>query len=333
MIYYNNLWEQVLENFPVGATELKVLSGYVGPTPIKELHNAANSRLNCTVIFGLFKENRKAILHDELLRLHGENVQILYPDLPAHSKCYLWLADGVPIRGLVGSANFSSNGLLNVPYRELLMEVEGPDLPILNAYIESIERTCRACTAISRDELQERRPRSTVGENTSNFVEGLAELSLVDERTGEVPTRSNINWGMSPVSHVNLDDAYIRIGKEAIKNHPDLFPPRAIDDGAQTRGSLDEVVELIWDDGVVMQVKFEGTQNLMDSNGSVLKYPKQISSFPSKSIMGRYLRNRIGVPSGVVVTREDLERYGSSVVKLSKISEGVYSANFAPVNT
>lgn len=183
-----------------------------------------------------------------------------------------------------------------------------------------------------QDELQESQPRHAVGEDTDAFEEGVAKLKLVEERTGEVPTRSNINWGMATESHVSIDDAYIRIGKEAIKNHPDLFTPRAIADGAQTRGSLDEVIELIWDDGVSMQVKFEGTQKLTNSDGDVLKYPKQISSFPKKSIMGKYLRGRIGVPSGVIVTKEDLERYGNDTVRLSKISEGVYSANFAPGN-
>lgn len=328
MIYYDNLWGQVLENTPVGADELKILSGYVGPTPIQELHSGSNANLSCTVIFGLFKENRKAILHDELLRLNNGNVQILYPNLPAHSKCYLWLSGGVPVRGLIGSANFSSNGL-RIPYRESLMEVKDSDMRALNTYIDLIKRTCRICTDIDRSELQERRARRVIGEDTDEFEEGVAKLSLIDRR-GEVPALSGLNWGMSPTSHVALDDAYIPIRQEVIRNHPELFPPRPIMDGAQTRGSLDEVVELIWDDGIAMQVKFEGVQMLSDSNGDMLKYPKQISSFPNKSIMGRYLRGRIGVPSGVVVTREHLERYGNTTIQLSMVSEGVYSANFAP---
>lgn len=328
MIYYDNLWNQVIERPPIEADELKILSGFVGPTPIQALHQGVNSKLKCTVIFGLFKENRKAILHDELVRLNNGNVRILYPNLPAHSKCYVWLSNGIPIRGLIGSANFSSNGL-RVPYRESLMEVKDSDMRALNSYIDLIKHTCRVCTEVDRSELQERKARYTVGEDTEVFEEGVAKLSLID-RSGEVPVLSGINWGMSPTSHVNIDDAYIPIRKEVIKNHPELFPPRPIADGAQTRGSLDEVVELIWDDGIAMQVKFEGTQMISDLNGDVLKYPKQISSFPVKAIMGRYLRNRIGVPSGVVVTKEHLQRYGNSVIQLSLISEGVYSANFAP---
>lgn len=328
MIYYDNLWNQVIEKPPVEADEFKVLSGFVGPTPIQALHNGVNAKLKCTVIFGLFKENRKAILHDELTKLNNENVQILYPNLPAHSKCYVWLSNGIPIRGLIGSANFSANGL-RIPYRESLIEVKDSDIKALNTYIELIRRTCRVCTEVDRSELQERKTRYLVGEDTDEFEEGVAKLSLID-RSGEVPALSGLNWGMSPTSHVNIDDAYIPIRKEVIKNHPELFPPRPIFEGANTRGSLDEVVELIWDDGIAMQVKFEGTQNLSDSNGDVLKFPKQISSFPIKAIMGRYLRARIGVPSGVVVTREDLERYGNTTIQLSMISEGVYSASFAP---
>ena len=331
MIYYDNLWHQVLETPPDGANELKILSGYVGPSPIEALHNGLNANLQCTVIFGLFKENRKAVLHDELVKLNCENVSILYPNLPAHSKCYLWLRDGIPVRGLIGSANFSSNGL-SIPYRESLMEVKENDLRALNTYIELIRRTCKSCTDISRDELIERRSHFAVGVDTEVYEEGIAKLDLFDPRSNSLRERSTINWGMAPTSHVNQDDAYIPIRKEVIKNHPELFTPRPVFDGVNVRGTLDEVVELIWDDGEFMQVKFEGTQEIEDESGNRIRYPKQISSFPNKSIMGRYLRRRIGVETGVVVSTEDLIRYGTHIIKLSKVGEGIYSADFSPEN-
>lgn len=89
------------------------------------------------------------------------------------------------------------------------------------------------------------------------------------------------------------------------------------------------MVELIWDDGKIIQVKFEGTQDVTDGIGNSIKYPKQISSFHNKSITGRYLRNRLGVQSRVVVTKEDLERYGTICIRLTKLSEGVYSVDFS----
>lgn len=232
-------------------------------------------------------------------------------------------------KNTIGSANFSSNGL-SIPYRESLMEVRESDLRALNAYIDLIKRTCRTCDSIDRSELLERKTRYIVGVDTSEYEDGVAKLDLLS-RNGELPALSGINWGMSTRSHVNPDDGYIPIRTEAIKNHPEIFSPRPIfDEGATTRGTLDEVVELIWDDGAFMQVKFEGTQPITDPNGDIVNYPKNLSSFPNKSIMGRYLRQRIGVPSGVAVTTEDLERYGSHTIRISKISEGVFSADFSP---
>ena len=330
MIHHDDLWNQVIERVPKNATEVKILSGYVGPSPINALHKKPN--LKCTIIFGLFKENRKKALHDELVRLNYGNVQILYPDLPAHSKCYVWLnSSGEPVRAMIGSANFSSNGL-SIPYRESLLETYDDDMTRINNYINLIMKTCRSCEKVSEKELQSNTPKYVIGPDTEEFEEGVAKLNLLDRR-GELPTSSGINWGMAEGSHVTIDDAYIPIRKEAIRNHPDLFLPRIIlPENVQARGNIDEVVELIWDDGEIMQVKFEGKQDIENDSGVKIKYPKQISSFPNKAIMGKYLRKRIGVPSGVVVKKEDLMRYGSTTILLKKLSEGVYSANFSPNN-
>lgn len=326
MIYYNDLWDQVIERTPAGTTEVKILSGYVGPSPINALHDHPD--VEYKVVFGLFKENRKKTLHDELVSLHGGNVKILYPDTPAHSKCYVWLNNGVPIKAMIGSANFSSNGL-RMPFRESLLEVDGGDAARINDYADLVIGTCRECTDVQESELQQSTPRFTISTDTEEYEDGVAKLSLLD-RNGGLPELSGINWGMSTTSHVNPDDAYIPIRREVLANHPELFAPRiTLPEGVSARGNSDEVVELIWDDGTIMQVKFEGTQNVTDSIGNAIKYPKQISSFPNKSIMGRYLRGRLGVGSGVLVEKEDLERYGTTAIRLSKLSEGVYMASFA----
>jgi NgoFVII restriction endonuclease len=88
--------------------------------------------------------------------------------------------------------------------------------------------------------------------------------------------------------------------------------------------SISDSVEIIWDDGISMEGLFEGSQPV---NG--LTYPKQISSFPVKSELGEYFRNRLGVPLGQPVRRHHLDSYGRTDVAVSLISEGVYKFDFS----
>jgi len=65
---------------------------------------------------------------------------------------------------------------------------------------------------------------------------------------------------------------------------------------------------------MTMDALLEGTQ---EERGII--YPKQISTAPQKSIMGEYLRFRLGVPLGQMVTINDLHRYGRTDIDVSII--------------
>ncbi len=73
-----------------------------------------------------------------------------------------------------------------------------------------------------------------------------------------------------------------------------------------------------------MEGLLEGTYTM----GGIV-YPKQISSFPEKDILGKYIRKRLSLPEGARVTKADLERYGRTHVDVSLQSEGVYYFNFS----
>ena len=86
-----------------------------------------------------------------------------------------------------------------------------------------------------------------------------------------------------------------------------------------------------------MEASLEGVQKF---NG--LNYPKQIASYSremvndqngerisAKSILGRYLRNRLGVTLKETITLETLEKYGRKTITLSLIDDGVYFADFS----
>ena len=150
------------------------------------------------------------------------------------------------------------------------------------------------------------------------------------DRSGNVPAASGINWGFSPRGHNRPGDAYIRISTDAIRTRPNIFSPKQRTDSiftleGRSRARQNDVVELIWDDGTVMRGLLEGSQTI---DGNV--YPKQISSFPEKNILGLYLRNRLGLMTlDRAVNIDDFNRYGRHTIEISRQNEGVYYLNFA----
>lgn len=320
-LYYRNLQKEFFERFPQEATEFYAVSGYLGPDPVNRLLSLP---LNSCIIYGLQRETPNLLLHQQLTKIHGDKVSILYPEVPSHAKCYLWLSEGKPIRGLVGSANFSTNGLSN-DFRETLIEVEKPDLFAVKAYIDVIKESSRACNVVA------------VAETNTNIVTDLTkgcELELYDPKSGEVQSMHGLNWGFSN-GNVTPNDACIPIRTKHIKQFPHLFQPVFFnpDDGHRSRSkNSKEAVEIIWDDGVIMEALFEGSQPI---NG--MNYPKQISSIPRKNILGEYIRARLNMlpvsdmrNSSEKINRSTLERYGRNTITFKLIQPGVYSADFSP---
>ena len=56
---------------------------------------------------------------------------------------------------------------------------------------------------------------------------------------------------------------------------------------------------------------------------------KAISTTNNNSILGRYIRKRIGVPEGGFVKKEDLEKYGRTDFTLEKIDEETFLFGFS----
>ena len=152
-----------------------------------------------------------------------------------------------------------------------------------------------------------------------------------------VPRASGINWGANSkkaggTSNTSIGDAEIRITKEDIKSFPNLFPPKiGTSNKKSTTGKLtrqNDEIELIWDDGFVMKGLLEQNNKM---NG--LLYPKAICSSERKSVLGLYLRKRLGVSPTHIITKDDLTNYGRTDVTVSLLAEGVYEMDFSVNNT
>ena len=331
MLYYTNLEDKVLEIPSSEVDNFIVLSGYVGIEPIKKLADLP-SNVHATVIYGMYgSDNISAPLHQALLKLHNKmpNVDILYSTIPVHSKVYFWREGETITKALIGSANFSVSGLRN-DYKEILTNMSEDSFPDFKTYYEYVKERCILCTdANIKTRKISKFPRTSV-QLQPLYAHGICRVSFLDKK-GSVPQKSGLNWGCSG-GHVSLGDAYIRITMDYIRMFPKMFPPKKYVDGIQNENSTgrknreNDEVELIWDDGTVMVGLLEG-QIYNKYDGMI--YPKQLSTSPQKSILGVYLRKRLGVDLNHVITKTDLRKYGRTHIDISLISEGIYYMDFS----
>jgi len=325
MLFNRNLDELIFNNhFNQTSDKLVILSGYLGPSPVARLGDLP---LNSTVIYGMYGDRGiQQRLHNALVNIQitVPHINIFYSKVPIHSKCYMWENENRIDYALIGSANFSNNGL-TTPYREILTETSSDTFPPLEEYMDRVMENSVLCT-----EIQDVRYGTTsIQTPRIQLSNEFCRMSLLD-RNGNIHERSGLNWGHG-IGNVTPNDAYIAIKKDYIRQYPNLFPAKQnfttmTNVGGRPRRHNDKI-EIIWDDNFLMDGLLEGSQ---DEYG--VKYPKQISSFPRKSIMGEYIRNRLGLPLGTFVTREHLLRYGRTDIDVYLLDEGIYYFDFSVRN-
>lgn len=131
----------------------------------------------------------------------------------------------------------------------------------------------------------------------------MIEIELYSKRDGVVQPQGGLNWGFS-YGNVCTADAYIALTTEFFRNNPNFFP---------THGNI---INVTWDDSTMMELLLEGTQAI---NGLI--YPKNLSSVGDKSVLGGYIRDRMGISLNHQITMRDLNNYGRNTVSVERISE------------
>lgn len=134
---------------------------------------------------------------------------------------------------------------------------------------------------------------------------------------GQMHSTGGLNWGSNNRNHTRPFDSYIPIHITTIRQNPGFFPPC---------GPTNPVLNFTWDDGTIMQGKFEGSRP--DSRTGI-DYPKNISSHPTKDILGRYLRGRLGLPNTAHITLDDLNAYGRTNVEIHHNGGNNYTIDFS----
>lgn len=148
-------------------------------------------------------------------------------------------------------------------------------------------------------------------------------INLLDQ-SGQVPEKSGINWGLNTnelAGSVNtrVADAELRITASLVRDNPGLIP--------QKPGSSKIPVVLKWDDGTDMNGSFEQSQYDIIVSGDI--YPKALCSNNDKSILGSYLRHRLGVNLTRLITLTDLNNYGRTHIEITLQPDGSYYLDFS----
>jgi len=288
------------------AAALQHLTGGSNPNPDPHFHEHGSLRL----VHGMYSSDGITRSDHELFvnLQHRQNFECRYNTnlQPIHAKVYVWSKNGHPELAFVGSGNYSQAAI-----RSRTLEIfERTDPVTAYSYCQDIFEKSTPCNAIiqlqRRDEYA-----SVIIEDVSTAVppEVLSKCKHVKLPLTEfgrglvVPASSGINWGQREGREPN--QAYLSVPAKI--NRRQFFPDRG------------EFFSVLTDDGRT----FEMSRN--QDEGKALHTP-------NNSVLGRYLRERLGVPFDSFVTIEHLKAYGRLDVDFYYLGNDTYYMDFSQKN-
>lgn len=311
MIYFNEkskkkrqvLYDNVFDKRK-DADKFIIITGYTGPQMVNNLKKLPYKEI--ILVVGMYGKNINPRLHKSILDSHEniKNLTVYYTNKLVHTKLYAWYKQDKLCDLLIGSANFSTNALIENPYKETLYHVkEKKSEQRIKEYIKQIFSDMDLCNnlnlkskVIKKSLLSNSGNVSTYKASDSNKVCNLtllakksnSEKNIIGIPTtgGQVHAAAGLNWGYTS-GKPSIEHAYIKIDKKNIEKYPELFPTKP-------KGEK-KPIEVIWDDGTTMLLSLEGNGEKVEDG---IFYPKQVSTYKNKSKIGIYLRKRIGKKIG-----------------------------------
>jgi len=314
-----NLFESVLIRPAVeDADSLFIVSGYARAT-MAYAHFAQlkdhNKKVNIKLIVGMSAlEGISTINHLSFQRLVTKDFpkqfecRYLISKPPVHSKVYTWKKGEDPRMSFVGSANYTQRGF--GPLQRESMGNLDPNEGIAY-YTELLEGTidCRDPQVEKLIDIYEddsivirKRKKKEKLETFHGIDLPMVTTSLLDNK-GELPQISGLNWAHRQHNPRELNQAYIRLTSDIYKTK--FFPP------------VKKRFSVLTDDGEV----FVCTR--AQQNGKAIETPE------NNSILGVYLRRRLGVAIGSAVKKSDLIKYGRTTIDFYKIDDEAYYLDFS----
>ena len=309
MLYPNPYEKVLIDPMRAGANTLFIVAGYSSATfTRKHLIDISKKHTNFSLNLIIGMPSSAQADHTAFLKLNEQygsrfNGHYIVDSPAVHCKAYGWFADDIALDGFSGSANYSQRAF--TPGLQLNQMVPSCSQEIRRLYDSLIPR----CTSFQDFKS------SIVSETTFNLgtelapggvaweSEDLVRMSFLG-KNGEVPQKSGLNWSKSPErASRNQDEIYLSLRLSS--REEGFFPPRAYR------------FTLLTDDGKSFDcVIAQGDR-------------KSLATTDDNSELGRYFRNRIGLVSGAVVTKEALAKYGRFDYTIKKINEDTFLWDFA----
>lgn len=326
MILTDKLVNHVLINPAIeGADRLRIIVGYATPQMaswhIQKLNDLHIHPIDVSLIVGMTANNGiERMLHDGFIDVtkRYKNIegyssfqcQYIFEGPPVNSKLYLWERSGRLVDVFIGSADYTQSSFNAYHQKECMVKVER-NLDIIK-YYDDIEKNSIFCTHNQIEDYI----KIYAGKESLNLAEKFSKsgdtsnrltLSLLTSKGDKVGERSGLNWGQRDSREKN--QAYIPLPRDKAKSG--FFPIKNQEDEKAPHFTV------ITDDlkSLVLRVEQEGN--------------KAITTPENNSRIGEYFRNRLSLPNGAPITKEDLLRYGRTDVEFIKLDEEQYYMDFS----
>ena len=297
----NDLFDKVLisPSEKLDVNRLQIVSGFATPTMVRNHLLKLRQSIDVELIIGMVPQHGiEKSHHNQLVGLSQKGASFscryVVNSEPVHSKTYLWLKDKTSTYAFTGSANYTLRA-----FSEAQIETMGEvDPNIASDFISQIRERSVDCHSLSANHKY-------LVDSTKRIANYPSQdkciLSLYT-RKGHMPQKSGINWGQRGVR--NRDQAYLAVPKEL--QDKNFFPSRGVN------------FNVITDDGISFIMR------CAQDSGKALHTPE------SNAILGKYLRDRLGVASGEFVTEQHLLDYGSSEIIFTRLDDDTYFMDFRP---
>ena len=317
-----------------GHNKLKIITAFTDceriSTHLIKLSDGIKSKIyvpnmSIDIILGMTKSSLSLKKHKDICRLVTQlksagrsmpNINCYYIKSGAevHSKIYLWGKEADYDLAFCGSLNYTMNAF----YKRRESVAACDPLAALDYYNELMNDTVSCLD----DEAAERIKGVTNNKNEITDVEeadysfynkqipvDTLNVSLLTSQ-GEVGYGSGVNWGIRPNgTKRNPNQAYIPYNTNDKKDgfFPDRINPE--DDNCP-------IFKVCTSDYGTFHMRMAQSNN------------KALQTAESNAILGEWLRQRLGIPSGSFIQKKMLENYGKTYVTFRKYEDGTYLLDF-----
>lgn len=336
-MYTENLENSILINpaKDLDCTSLKIITGYTDLECIyRHLINLSdigkNNKFSVEMILGMTAGNGLSEKkHKDINRLINsikENSSM--PEFicrykvegkDIHSKVYIWMKDENPVLAFCGSANYSMNAFFK--RRECMTDCNSSEA---NAYFNELKKDTLLATDKSINEkINFTKTKNIDSEIDKYNLENLSwdmfqdkipidicKISLLTADGKDTGHGSGLNWGIRPNgTKRDLNQAYIPYN---VKDRKKGFFPLKTDTNLKNN-PIFKVVPFGFDP-FFMRVAQQGN--------------KGIHTAENNALLGKFFREKLGVPNGTLITKKMLENYGKTYVTFKKYENDIYVLDF-----